>query len=251
VTVEGSGSADGGLRGSAGEGLRGSAGEGLRGSAGEGLRVLVADDHPVYREGLALVLGSLEGVTVVGEAADGLEAVAQAERLRPNVVLMDLSMPGLNGVEATRRVVAAVPGTQVLVLSMHEGADSVLAALRAGARGYLVKGATKQEVARALHDVAAGGAVFGGSVAEQVLLRVRESPQTARRGAEAFPGLSDRELEVLDLVATGLSNAAIAGRLYLSDKTVRNVVSTVLAKVGAQDRAAAVLLAREAGLGGT
>ena len=158
-------------------------------------------------------------------------------------------MPGLGGVEATREVVARCPATQVLVLSMHEGADSVLAALRAGARGYLVKGATKQEVARALHDVAAGGAVFGGTVAEQVLTRVRESARTTRRGAESFPHLTDRELEVLDLVAAGLSNAAIASRLYLSDKTVRNVVSNVLAKVGAADRAAAIVMAREAGLG--
>ncbi len=218
-------------------------------AATQALRVVVADDHPVYREGLALVLSSLDGVTVVGEAADGLEAVEQAQRLRPDVVLMDLSMPGVNGVEATRRVLASVPGTAVLVLSMHEGADSVLAALRAGARGYLVKGATKHEVARALHDVAAGGAVFGGSVAEQVLLRVRESPQTTRRGAEAFPSLTDRELEVLDLVAAGLSNAAVAGRLHLSDKTVRNIVSTVLGKLGARDRAEAIVLAREASLG--
>jgi DNA-binding NarL/FixJ family response regulator len=215
------------------------------------LRVVVADDHPVYREGLSMVLGSLDGVRVVGEAADGHEAVRLAEELRPDVVLMDLSMPGLGGVEATREVVARCPETQVLVLSMHEGADSVLAALRAGARGYLVKGATKHEVARALHDVAAGGAVFGGTVAEQVLSRVRDSARTARRGAESFPHLTDRELEVLDLVAGGLSNGAIASRLYLSDKTVRNVVSNVLAKVGARDRPAAIVLAREAGLGGS
>ena len=163
---------------------------------------------------------------------------------------MDLSMPGLGGVEATREVVARCPATQVLVLSMHEGADSVLAALRAGARGYLVKGATKQEVARALHDVAAGGAVFGGTVAEQVLgqgARVARARPVA--GRSRFPHLTDRELEVLDLVAAGLSNAAIASRLYLSDKTVRNVVSNVLAKVGAPDRAAAIVMAREAGLG--
>jgi DNA-binding NarL/FixJ family response regulator len=213
------------------------------------LRVVVADDHPVYREGLAMVLGSLPGVSVVGEAGDGHEAVALAERLRPDVVLMDLSMPGLGGVEATRRIVTGSPGVQVLVLSMHEGADSVVAALRAGARGYLVKGATKIEVARALHDVASGGAVFGEGVAEQVLLRVRDSARTARRGAEAFPDLTDRELEVLDLVAGGLSNAAISGRLHLSDKTVRNVVSNVVAKIGARDRADAILHARRAGLG--
>ncbi|CAA9370603.1 MAG: hypothetical protein AVDCRST_MAG06-26 [uncultured Nocardioides sp.] len=158
-------------------------------------------------------------------------------------------MPGLNGVEATRRVRAALPDTQVLVLSIHEGADSVLAALRAGARGYLVKGATKHEAARALRDVAKGGAVFGGSVADQVLSRVQESSRTTRRGSEQFPGPTDRELEVLDLVAAGLPNAAIATRLFLSDKTVRNVVSLALAKIHARDRSDAVLKAREAGLG--
>lgn len=214
-------------------------------------RVLIADDHPVYREGLAMVLSSLPDVEVVGEAADGEEAVELAATLQPDVVLMDLSMPRLGGVEATRRVLAEVPGVHVLVLSMHEGADSVLAALRAGARGYLVKGSTKEEVARALHDVASGGAVFGGGVAEQVLSRVRQSERTSRRGAETFPTLTDRELEVLDLVAAGLSNAAISGRLYLSDKTVRNVVSNVIAKIHARDRSDAILRAREVGLGGT
>jgi DNA-binding NarL/FixJ family response regulator len=213
------------------------------------LRVIVADDHPVYREGLAMVLDSLPGVSVVGEAGDGTEAVALTEELRPDVVLMDLSMPGLSGIEATRRIVADSPGVHVLVLSMHEGADSVVAALRAGARGYLVKGATKVEVARALQDVASGAAVFGEGVAEQVLLRVRDSTRTARRGAEVFPDLTDRELEVLDLVAQGLSNAAISSRLHLSDKTVRNVVSNAISKAGARDRADAILRARAAGLG--
>ena len=215
----------------------------------QSLRVVIADDHPVYREGLAMVLGSLPGVTVVGEAGEGNEAVDLAERLRPDVVLMDLSMPGLNGVEATRRIVAESPGVQVLVLSMHEGADSVVAALRAGARGYLAKGATKVEVARAIREVASGGAVFGEGIAEQVLLRVRDSGRTSRRGAEVFPELTDRELEVLDLVAGGLSNTAISSRLHLSDKTVRNVISNAVAKIGARDRADAILLARRAGLG--
>lgn len=213
------------------------------------LRVVVADDHPVYREGLAMVLGSLPGVVVVGEAADGHEAVRIAEEQRPDVVLMDLSMPGLGGVEATRSIVADLPGVAVLVLSMHEGADSVVAALRAGARGYLVKGATKDEIARAMREVASGGAVFGGAVAQQVLLRVQDSQRPARRGAESFPDLTDRELEVLDLVAAGLSNAAIVSRLHLSDKTVRNVVSNVVAKIGARDRPDAILRARAAGLG--
>lgn len=213
------------------------------------LRVVVADDHPVYREGLAMVLATLPGITVVGEAADGAEAVRLAGDLRPDVVLMDLSMPGLGGVEATRRIVADLPDVAVLVLSMHEGADSVVGALRAGARGYLVKGATKNEIARAMREVASGGAVFGGAVAQQVLLRVQDSPRPARRGAEAFPDLTERELEVLDLVAGGLSNAAISGRLHLSDKTVRNVVSNAVAKIGARDRTDAILRARTAGLG--
>jgi DNA-binding NarL/FixJ family response regulator len=217
--------------------------------AEQSLRVVIADDHPVYREGLAMVLGSLPGVTVVGEAGDGNEAVELADRLRPDVVLMDLSMPGMNGVEATRHIVAESPGVQVLVLSMHEGADSVVAALRAGARGYLAKGATKEEVARAMREVASGGAVFGEGIAEQVLLRVKDSGRTSRRGAEAFPDLTDRELEVLDLVAGGLSNAAISSRLHLSDKTIRNVVSNAVAKIGARDRADAILIARRAGLG--
>lgn len=216
---------------------------------GRPLRVVVADDHPVYREGLAMVLGSLPGVDVVGEASDGIEAVRLAGLLSPDVVLMDLSMPGMGGVEATRSIAAEHPEVAVLVLSMHEGADSVVAALRAGARGYVVKGATKDEIARAMHEVASGGAVFGGPVAQQVLLRVQDSPRPARRGAEAFPDLTDRELEVLDLVAGGLSNAAIGSRLHLSDKTVRNVVSNAVAKIGARDRTDAILLARSAGLG--
>ena len=213
------------------------------------LRVVVADDHPVYREGLAMVLGSLPGVDVVGEAADGAEAVRLAGLLAPDVVLMDLSMPGIGGVEATRSIAAEHPEVAVLVLSMHEGADSVVAALRAGARGYVVKGATKDEIARAMQEVASGGAVFGGPVAQQVLLRVQDSPRPARRGAEAFPDLTDRELEVLDLVAGGLSNAAIGSRLHLSDKTVRNVVSNAVTKIGARDRPDAILLARTAGMG--
>ncbi len=215
------------------------------------LRVMVADDHPVYREGLEMVLSSLPDIEVVGGAADGVEAVELATSLRPDVVLMDLSMPRLGGVEATRRLLAEAPDVQVLVLSMHEGAESVVAALRAGARGYLVKGATKEEVARALRTVASGSAVFGETVAEQVLSRVKDSPRTARKGAESFPALTDRELQVLDLVAGGLSNAAISGELFLSDKTVRNIVSNVIAKLHARDRADAIGIGRAAGLGPT
>jgi DNA-binding NarL/FixJ family response regulator len=207
------------------------------------VRVLVADDHPVFRTGLATILGDLEGIEVVGQAADGDEAVAQAAALAPDVVVMDLHMPGRNGIEATRAVLAERPETAVLVLTMLEDDASVVAALRAGARGYVVKGADRDDIARALHAVAGGQAFLGAEVAGPALARL-----TAAEAAPPFPELTDREREVLGLVARGLTNAAIADRLVLSGKTVRNHVSNVLLKIGAPDRSAAIVLAREAGL---
>jgi DNA-binding NarL/FixJ family response regulator len=211
-------------------------------------RVLVVDDHPLFREGLSAALSAMPDVEVVGEAGDGVEAVEMALELRPDVVLMDLQLPLLGGVEATRRLTDAAPEVAVLVLTMVEGEASVAAALRAGARGYLLKGADRAEIARAL-DAAAHGAVY---LPAALARRASALLASAAAGAEAnrpFPHLTPREYEVLDLLARGLSNAAIAARLHLSPKTVRNAVSTVLTKVHARDRQHAIELGVEAGLG--
>ena len=212
------------------------------------LRVVVVDDHPLYREGLATALESMPGVEVVGEAGDGATALEVVGRLRPTVVLMDLHMPGTNGIDTTRELVRRDPDVAVLVLTMLEGEESVFAALRAGARGYLLKGAGRAEIERAIRTVAEGEVVFSPAVAGRVLAWFR-SGASAGDVATPFPELTEREREVLDLVARGLTNAEIARRLVVSDKTVRNHVSNVFAKLHVTDRASAVARARDAGLG--
>ncbi|MET0840227.1 MAG: response regulator transcription factor [Marmoricola sp.] len=212
------------------------------------LRVVVVDDHPLYREGLATALESMPGVEVVGEAGDGETALEVVGRLRPSVVLMDLHMPGTNGIDTTRELVRRDPDVAVLVLTMLEGEESVFAALRAGARGYLLKGAGRAEIERAIRTVAEGEVVFSPAVAGRVLAWFR-SGASAGDVATPFPELTEREREVLDLVARGLTNAEIARRLVVSDKTVRNHVSNVFAKLHVTDRASAVARARDAGLG--
>jgi DNA-binding NarL/FixJ family response regulator len=214
------------------------------------LRVVVADDHPLFRDGLVAALAMIDGVEVVGTAADGEQAIALTRELAPDVVLMDLAMPGVNGIEATRAIVQTHPGTAVLVLTMAGTDDSLIAALRAGARGYLLKEAGRQEISHALRSVAAGQAVFGTSVADRILNRLTEPPRGKPGTSTAFPQLTEREVEILDLLARGLSNHAISARLYLSDKTVRNHVSNILAKTGAPNRHAAADMARQEGLGG-
>ncbi len=213
---------------------------------GESISVLIADDHPVVRDGLRVLIGSLPAFTLVGEADTGSAAVRLSVTLRPNVVIMDLEMPGLDGIAATRQIRRAAPATAVLVLTMFEDDDKVYAALRAGARGYLLKGASQDEITRAISTVAAGGAVFGAKVAARVIGQLAE-PRAAP--APPFPRLTVREREVLDLLAAGLSTRAIAARLTLSEKTVANHLSTVLTKLGLASRAEAIVAARDAGLG--
>ena len=211
------------------------------------VRVLVVDDHPMYREGLVTAIAAMAGVEVVGDAADGAEAVRKTLELGPDVAVMDLHMPELNGIEATRRIVADRPGTAVLVLTMLDGDDSVFAAMRAGARGYLLKGADRAQILRSIEAVAQGEVVFSSGVASRVLAFF-----AAGSGAPAavpFPELTEREREILDLVARGLTNTEIAQRLFLSPKTVRNHVSNVFTKLQVAGRAEAVAQARDAGLG--
>jgi DNA-binding NarL/FixJ family response regulator len=210
-------------------------------------RVVVADDHPTFRRGLVALFDSLADVELVGEAADGEAACALVAQTLPDVVVMDLNMPGINGIEATRRIVSAHPSVAVLVLTMLDEDESVFAAMRAGARGYVVKGADTEDVMRALESVARGDAVFGPAVASRVLSYLTR-PLTARDPV-LFPNLTDREREVLEMLARGKTNSEIARTLVVSPKTVRNHVSNIFAKLQVRDRRDAMARARDAGLG--
>jgi DNA-binding NarL/FixJ family response regulator len=209
------------------------------------IRVVLADDHPVVRAGLEALLTSLPGIEVVGVASTGREAVREVITTRPEVAVLDLQMPDLDGFAATRELARSAPEVAVLVLTMFEDDDSVFAAMRAGARGYLVKGAEQEEIARAIRAVAAGEAIFGPGVARRVLTFFSAPPPAA----EPFPDLTTWERQILDLIAAGLSNPAIAERLSLASKTVANNVSTIFTKLGIADRATAIIQARNAGLG--
>jgi len=215
--------------------------------APEPVRLLIADDHDAFRDGLRALVRSIEGVELVGEARRGDEVVTLAASLQPDAILMDLNMPGLDGVESTRRIVATSPHIAVLVLTMYEDDESVFAALRAGARGYLLKGADRGELVRAIRAVVSGEAIFGPAIARR-LMAFFATGNTARNAA--FPDLTDREREVLELIARGLSNADITARLVVSPKTVRNHVSNIFSKLQVRDRAEAIVRAREAGMGG-
>lgn len=210
----------------------------------EPVRVLVADDHPLYREGLVGLIGTTGDLIVAGQAADGAEAVRLAAELSPDVVVMDVTMPVLNGIEATRRIVAAAPRIRVLMLTMLED-DTVVEAVRAGARGYVVKSSTPAATIAAIRSVARGDVIFSAALAT----RLTEVFSTAGADRSPFPGLTPREYEALELIAKGWDNQRIAARLGIADKTVRNLVSGVLAKLGVADRAAAIERARQAGLG--
>ena len=211
------------------------------------IRVLVADDHPVVRSGLVGVLSSLDGFEVVAVAADGQEAVREAVLHRPDVALMDLRMPGTDGFTAIRELARVAPNVRVCVLTMYDDDDSLFAAMRAGAQGYLLKGAEQEEIARAVRAIAAGEVIFGPGIAVRVLHQLNAPP--AQAAASAFPELTARELEILDLLAAATPTGAIARRLEVSTKTVSNHVSNILAKLQVADRTQAALKAREAGLG--
>jgi len=210
------------------------------------MRVLVADDHPAFRAGLQLMLADADDVEVVGSAETGDEALAMSQTLAPDVVVMDLRMPGLDGIEATRRLLAHDPSVGVLVLTMFEDDESVFAAMRAGARGYLLKGAEQDEILRAIRAVHAGEVLLGPAVAVRVIAHFAKGDGSARA---AFPSLTEREREVLELIAAGRGNAVIAHDLMLTLKTVRNHVSNIFTKLQVPDRAAAIVKARDAGFG--
>jgi DNA-binding NarL/FixJ family response regulator len=208
-------------------------------------RVLVVEDHPLFRRGVVALLEATEDLTVAGTAASGEDAVAAAGRLQPDVVLMDLQLPGISGIEATRGILSASPDVRVLVLTLFEDDDSVFLALRAGARGYVLKDADEEELTGAIRAVARGEAIFSRAVAERVLAFFA----TPRPVPVAFPELTDRERQILSLIAAGHPNPSIARALALSPKTVANYVSAIFAKLQVADRAAAMVRAREAGLG--
>jgi DNA-binding NarL/FixJ family response regulator len=212
----------------------------------EVIRVLLVDDHALVRGGLRALLASESAISVVGEATDGSEAISRALELEPDVILMDLHMTAINGIEATRQILRAQPRIGILALTMLEDDDTVFAAMRAGARGYLLKGADEGEVVRAIHAVAHGEAIFSSAIAGRLIqffATVRPVPP-----AHLFPELTEREREILGMIAHGKSNVQIADELTLSPKTVSNHVSNIFAKLQVVDRAQAVLRAQQAGI---
>jgi DNA-binding NarL/FixJ family response regulator len=214
------------------------------------IRVLIADDHTIFREGLAALLQAAPNIHVVGEASTGGEAVEQATALSPDVILMDVMMPDLNGIDATRQIMEADASIRIVMLTMLEEDESLLAAMRAGARGYVLKGADKADLLEAIEAAAEGKAVFGPLMADRLTAFFQESdPLTGRQGPVPFPELTDREREVLDLIARGENNQAIADHLHISGKTVSNHISNIFNKLEVVDRAGAIIKAREAGLG--
>ncbi|UUW89467.1 response regulator transcription factor [Pimelobacter simplex] len=212
------------------------------------IRIVLVDDHPVYRDGLGVLLGSLPGLEVVGVAGDGAEAVAVVEDVAPDVVVMDIAMPVLDGIAATRRLLEDRPDLGILLLTMSEDDETVFDGLRAGARGFVLKGADQDDISRAIRAVAGGDAILGSGLANRIAGYV-EAAAAGAAGAAPFPELTPREREILDHIAAGRSNGQIAASLYLSPKTVSNNISSIFAKLHVEGRAEAIVKAREAGLG--
>ncbi len=216
----------------------------------EPIRILIADDHPLFRDGLRVLLESIPEMQVLGEATTGNEVVNQAILLQPDIVLMDIKMPEMNGIEATRRILQTSPHIRILILTMFEDDESVFTAIRAGAHGYLLKGAVQEETLRAIRAVANGEAIFGPAIAERLIYYFGSiRPESKAGPAQFFPELTEREYEILNLIAERKSNTEIANRLFLSPKTVRNHVSNILSKLQVADRSEAMRAAWVAGLG--
>lgn len=211
------------------------------------LRLLIIDDHPLFRSGLRGLLSATQDTEIVGEASTGEEAIALSEQLQPDVIVMDLQMPGINGIEATRRIVQTSPHIGVLVVTMFEDDRSVFSAMRAGARGYVLKDTDEEEVLRAIRAVGNGEAIFSPVIAQRLLSFFAETRHTVPE--RIFPELTEREREILGFIAQGYSNPQIAAHLVLSPKTVRNHISNIFSKLQVADRAQAIVRAREAGLG--
>ncbi|MCA9861096.1 MAG: response regulator transcription factor [Thermomicrobiales bacterium] len=214
----------------------------------DAIRILIVDDHAPFRTGLTALLSASDEFVIVGEIDEGSRVPAAIEQFQPDVVLMDLNMPGMSGIDATRTTVSAAPHVGVLVLTMFDDDDSVFAALQAGARGYLLKGASKAEIQQSVRAVAAGQAVFGPTIARR-LQQYFAQPRPAAAPSDAFPELTTRERDILDMIAQHLTNPEIAEQLGLTEKTVRNYVSNIFAKLQVNDRSRAIMLAREAGYG--
>jgi DNA-binding NarL/FixJ family response regulator len=215
----------------------------------EKIRLLIADDHTLVRQGLSALFIAVPDIEVVGEAASGDEVISKADELKPDVILMDIQMPGVNGIEATRRILQSRPNVGIIVVTMLDDDNSVFAAMRAGARGYVLKGADKAEVLKTIRAVAEGEALFGPAVAKRFMNFFNDLGSSPSPQPQVFPELTDREREILELIAQGQGNAVIAGQLSLSPKTVSNHISNIFNKLQVADRAQAVIRAREAGLG--
>lgn len=219
----------------------------------EPIRLLISDDHELFREGLRALISTTKDIELVGEASNGDEAISAADVLQPDVVLMDINMPGVNGIRATRQILRANPTTGIIMVTMLKDDASVFSAMRAGARGYVLKGAQYKELLQTIRAVANGQALFGPSVATRIMsfFNTQGPKIKAAVPEEAFPDLTPRELEVLELIAQGASNSQIADKLVIADKTVRNHINSIFSKLQVADRAAAIIQARDAGFGKT